>query len=46
MSTRFASAALFADIHQVRAAYPGAIEILEVEGGWMVFLDASALSTT
>ncbi len=37
MSSRFASAVQYPDINAVRAAYPGAAEILEVEGGWIVF---------
>ncbi len=37
MSTRFASAERYSSIEEVRAAYPGAVKILEVEGGWIVF---------
>ncbi len=37
MSTRFASAERYGSIEDVRDAYPGAVEILEVEGGWLVF---------
>jgi hypothetical protein len=36
MSTRFASAKRYSSIEDVRSAYPGAVEILEVEGGWLV----------
>jgi hypothetical protein len=38
MSTRFASAEQYGSIEDVRDAYPGAVEILEVEGGWIVFV--------
>ncbi|WP_300971402.1 hypothetical protein [Thiocapsa sp.] len=44
MSTRFASAERFNDITEVRAAYPGAVKILEVEGGWMVFVTEDVFS--
>ena len=37
MSTRFASAERYGNVDEVRAAYPGAAKIIEVEGGWMVF---------
>ena len=42
MSSRFASAERFNDIAQVRSAYPEAVAILEVEGGWMVFATEDA----
>ncbi|SDW87758.1 hypothetical protein [Thiocapsa roseopersicina] len=37
MSTRFASAADYATIAKVWAAYPGAVEIIEIDDGWIVF---------
>ena len=42
MSTRFASAERYRSIEEVRVAFPGAVEILEVEGGWMVFATEDA----
>jgi hypothetical protein len=42
MSTRFASAADYATIAEVWAAYPGAVEIIEVDGGWIVFATKAA----
>lgn len=35
--TRFASREVYATIEAVQDAYPGAAEIIEVVGGWMVF---------
>ncbi|HEY9746560.1 MAG TPA: hypothetical protein V6C99_10125 [Oculatellaceae cyanobacterium] len=34
---RFCSQQDYEDIEAVRNEYPGAAEIIEVEGGWMVF---------
>lgn len=35
--SKFVSHQDYADIEAVRKAYPGAAEILEVDGGWLVF---------
>ncbi len=35
--SKFASQQDYANIEAVRAEYPGAAEIVEVDGGWMVF---------
>lgn len=35
--SKFVSQQDYADIEAVQDAYPGAAEIIEVEGGWMVF---------
>lgn len=35
--TKFASQQDYASLEEVQDAYPGAAEIVEVEGGWMVF---------
>jgi hypothetical protein len=45
MSTRFASAEHYADIAQIRDAYPGATEIMEIEGGWLVFATEDDFAT-
>lgn len=42
MSSRSASNADYADITEVSAAYPEAVKILVVEGGWIVFATEGA----
>lgn len=41
----FASKQDYADIEAVQDAYPAAAEIIEVDGGWMVFETVTAGET-
>lgn len=42
---KFCSAQDYSTISAVMGAYPGAAEIIEVEGGWMVFDTTTAANT-
>lgn len=42
---KFASTQDYGTIEAVQGAYPGAAEIIEVDGGWMVFFTTAAADT-